>query len=337
MRAMPNLDMMRAFAVILVIVEHTLLAYRVMWLGPFEVSWIGIAGVFLFFVHTSLVLMWSLERKPHTLDFYIRRVFRIYPLAIAAVLIAVLFHAPVAATAADYFQYSHASHSTVLANCLLVQNLTGQINVIGVMWTLPLETQMYILLPLLFFFVRKNASQALLLFLWLFAAVFAWHTFEYVNVAAAIPYFIPGVMAYVGFAKRRAKLPAWLFLPFLVLVVGGFLLRPSFQKGWLLCLVVGLLLPSFRQVRMPWLMRGSHEVAKYSYGMYLVHPFALVVSLYLLPHWPLAAQLAVEVLVIGAASVAAYHLLEKPMIRLGSKLAGAAEKRFEQIEMTSEI
>jgi peptidoglycan/LPS O-acetylase OafA/YrhL len=41
---------------------------------------IGLLGVSLFFVHTTLVLMWSLERDPHPLRFDVRRAFRIYPL-----------------------------------------------------------------------------------------------------------------------------------------------------------------------------------------------------------------------------------------------------------------
>lgn len=67
------------------VVEHTLLSLGILKIGPFPIQYLGIMGVMVFFVLTTLVLMWSLERKPHTLDFYIRRVFRIYPLALAAI------------------------------------------------------------------------------------------------------------------------------------------------------------------------------------------------------------------------------------------------------------
>ena len=51
----------------------------------------------LFFVHTSLVLMYSMQRSPLRggalfRDFYIRRFFRIYPLSILTVLAAVALH-----------------------------------------------------------------------------------------------------------------------------------------------------------------------------------------------------------------------------------------------------
>src|SRR5580692_6250213 len=103
MKELPNLDFIRAMAVLSVVFEHILIAHGVTRLGPINVAWIGVVGVFIFFVHTALVLMWSLERRPHTLDFYIRRVFRIYPLAIVAIVIALLFRAPVGGTADDFF------------------------------------------------------------------------------------------------------------------------------------------------------------------------------------------------------------------------------------------
>jgi peptidoglycan/LPS O-acetylase OafA/YrhL len=84
-RDLPNLDLVRSMAVISVVVEHTLLSLGILKIGPFPIKYLGVMGVMVFFVLTTLVLMWSLERKPHTLDFYIRRVFRIYPLALAAI------------------------------------------------------------------------------------------------------------------------------------------------------------------------------------------------------------------------------------------------------------
>jgi peptidoglycan/LPS O-acetylase OafA/YrhL len=59
----------------------------------------GQLGVLLFFIHTSLVLMMSLARLEKSegglaARFYIRRAFRIYPLAIVAVLSVVALQIP---------------------------------------------------------------------------------------------------------------------------------------------------------------------------------------------------------------------------------------------------
>ena len=57
-----------------------------------------------------------------------------------------------------------------------------------------------------------------------------------------------------------------------------------------------------------------------------MHPFAIVLGVYLLPHRPPALQLLVILLSLACLSVAAYHALELPMIRLGSRLAQRAAR-----------
>src|SRR5690242_15749179 len=57
----PNLDLLRTLAVLYVVIFHLLLFFEKTNLG---LLWsIGHWGVLLFFVHTSLVLMFSLERQ----------------------------------------------------------------------------------------------------------------------------------------------------------------------------------------------------------------------------------------------------------------------------------
>jgi peptidoglycan/LPS O-acetylase OafA/YrhL len=158
-RGLPNLDFVRSIAVISVVVEHTLLSLGVLKLGPFPILYLGVMGVMVFFVHTTLVLMWSLERKPDTLDFYIRRAFRIYPLALVAIALVMIFHAPVAGTASQPFHYADPRWRNVAAQATLIPNmLTDKAPIMGVLWSLPYEVEMYVLLPVLFFFLRKNFS-----------------------------------------------------------------------------------------------------------------------------------------------------------------------------------
>ena len=327
----PNLDLLRAFAISLVILDHMLIAQNIQHLDHSDVEWIGQLGVYIFFVHTCLVLMWSLERKPHTLDFYIRRIFRIYPLAILAITVTLLFHAPVNPTAANYFSYTPASRLQIFINFLLIQNLKGLTNVIGVLWSLPVEVDMYVLLPALFFFVRKNFSLWPLLLMWTYAFLLGHHLVLFGNIFyTVIPCFLPGVMAYVLFDRTRPRLPAWLF-PIFLLVLGSLFVRyGSILHSGLLCLALGLCLPIFRQVSFAPLVRVSHELAKYSYGMYLSHPFAIVIGFYLLRGHPLWLQLPVIILSTAIFSVSAYHLLEKPMINLGARVALKAERYYEQ-------
>jgi peptidoglycan/LPS O-acetylase OafA/YrhL len=327
-----NLDLMRSFAILLVLLDHILLAQKITAVGRWQPAWIGVVGVYIFFVHTCLVLMWSLERKPHTVDFYIRRAFRIYPLVLVALTATVLLHAPIGGTPTSYFSYARPSGFTFLINSLLMQNvLPTNSTIMGVLWSLPLEVDMYVLLPLLFFFVRKNFSLWPLLLFWGMAAALVRPYLENGNhFLTVIPCFLPGVMAYVLFRRSRPRLPAWLFPVFLIVLATLFMLRPSVVASWPMCLALGLGIPFFHQLRFAPIARASHEIAKYSYGMYLGHPFAIVLGFYLLAGRPLWMQLSVTLLAIAAISVAAYHLLERPMINLGAKLAAKAEERYEQ-------
>src|SRR5471032_3062012 len=92
-----NLDILRAVAVLAVLASHTVVfaGIRGLW-----ASWLAIAGVQAFFVHTSVVLMASLERDDAPASagwvrrFYVRRVFRIYPLAWAVIAVILVLHVP---------------------------------------------------------------------------------------------------------------------------------------------------------------------------------------------------------------------------------------------------
>lgn len=156
MKEMPNLDLLRSIAVSLVVVEHTLIAMHYHWIGSWNIAWLGVVGVFIFFVHTSLVLMWSLDRHPHVMGFYVRRIFRIYPLAIVILLTSVIFRIPSLKDAGGHTFFAMPHLRALVENLLLIQDIHGGQSIWGVMWSLPFEVQMYFLLPFLFFFVRKN-------------------------------------------------------------------------------------------------------------------------------------------------------------------------------------
>lgn len=333
MRDVPNLDFVRSVAVISVAVEHTLLALQIEKVGPYEVQWFGVLGVLVFFVLTSLVLMWSLERKPHTLDFYIRRFFRIYPLAWAVIVIAYVFHAPTGGSPQEFFTYSHPTMKQLLAQSALIQS--GHAQVVSVMWSLPYEVDMYLLLPALFFFVRENFAVWPLLILCGLSAVLGKlvpsNSHNFIVVAG---YFLPGVIAYVGFGRKWKKvLPGWTLPVFLLILWAVFWYHFNFHRAWGFCLLLGFALPLFRQMRAPWITEPSRIIARYSYGVYLTHPFAIVIGIHLLRNQSMWVRVLGEVVPLVVFPVVAYHALEHPMIRLGSRWAAKAEAKYEQRQL----
>ena len=113
----------------------------------------------MFFVHTALVLMMSMERVrlTHLTDvpaFYVRRIARIYPLLAVTVLVAVCFQTP----ASPNKTWTDLTWRQIATNVVAVQNLTYDSNVLSVLWSLPLEVQMFALLPFMFLILRKSSG-----------------------------------------------------------------------------------------------------------------------------------------------------------------------------------
>jgi peptidoglycan/LPS O-acetylase OafA/YrhL len=338
MNDLANLDILRSIAVLLVVAAHLMMYTRIS--GFYQwTSWMGLAGVSLFFVHTCLVLMWSLERDPHTGRFYIRRLFRLFPLWLVVLGLVVTLHVPVSPTAAPQFGYIKVGIPELLANATMTFNLRYGARIVGASWSLPIEAQMYLLLPLLFFFIRSTRALWVLLVIDGLAIASVWtvygiHSAPNATLAICIPYFLPGVMAYTLTKKVRAILPAWSFVVFLLgIVVVGFLpgmVAADQRDGTLFrscffCLAVGLALPFFRQVSWRPAVRTSHLVARYSYGIYLCHIPSICVGLHYLRGHSFALRLASIPIVLTITSVALYHGIEAPMIRLGSRLAKKIE------------
>lgn len=308
----PNLDFLRACAVLFVLFDHTLQRVGVHSIGKTDLNWLGRLGVLFFFVHTCCVLMMSIER--HTgrglfRKFYIRRAFRIYPLCIVAVFAAMI---PPRAP--------HLTPIEWVSNLALAQNLTFSRNAFGSLWSLPLEVQMYVFLPFIFLLINRFRSlvTAFLLFL-VSIPVALWqpHHLARGSVLAFIPAFMPGVIAYWLFRNSKQILPMWSLPLAIALITSAFLWHPNWRlSAWCACLALGLLVPLFGQISSRNLNTASFHIAQYSYGIYLSHVLLLT---WLQPTWK---SLPLYFLAVAAISVASFHLVELPMIRYGQRLAG---------------
>jgi peptidoglycan/LPS O-acetylase OafA/YrhL len=316
-----NLDFLRAVAVLAVFFRHVLLALRI------DPSWpMGQFGVLLFFVHTSLVLMMSLERierSGHSLfkSFYIRRWFRIYPLSMACVGLVVLFHLPVD----SYHNWFNPNGSAILANLLLCTNLFYQPVLIGVLWTLPLEVQMYVLLPFVYLVGRKYRIQGIAI-VWVVAiaaAVIQPHIAGRLNVAQYVPCFLAGAASYfLGFGVVRRRLP-FIGWPITIAAAAGTLayFRPTLTGSCLMCLMIGLTAPLFAELQWAPLRKFSAWIARYSYGIYLVHLYGVWLGIDVLKNHAWWVRAVSVVAVSFGLPVVLFHILESPMMKLGSRLA----------------
>lgn len=312
-----NLDLLRAIAVLMVFLHH-LLEYG--YFSDHRVSGLGQFGVLIFFVHTSLVLMMSMERNSGALNFYIRRFFRIYPLSILVVGLVVVLHIP----SNPAREYTSLGTFNLLSNFALTMNLTHSPMALAPLWSLPIEVQMYIVLPLLFLVTKTRHPFRNLLLIWMALLPLAY--FQPLmtgphNILRFAPCFVPGIIAYglLGKWQPNRKLPWWLWPPLILAIYAGYQWLDPHGYGWVECLALGLAIPLFREVQVKWVRSVAAAIAKYSYGIYLFH----LIAIYYCFDWLIAAtwvRVAASVLFTAIASAVSYHLLEEPLIEYGRRL-----------------
>ena len=156
-RRLAWLDLLRGIAALAVVFDH--LSYYVLqhvrdeiyhWFDP------GNYGVFVFFIISGYIVPASLERKGSVRTFWISRLFRLYPLYLLAVGIAV----------ALYFVHFGSlrgegsdPEASILSQLLMMSNVLGGQNLPNVVWSLSYEMVFYLLITALFIArIHKRSS-----------------------------------------------------------------------------------------------------------------------------------------------------------------------------------
>lgn len=332
-----NLDCLRAIAVCCVLIGH--LGYA-RFQGKFE--HIGAAGVMLFFVHTSLVLLRSLDRSglegPARLKwFYIRRVFRIYPLSIMSIALVAVFRLP----SMPLGVYRWLGTKALLSDLALVQNITHTNEFLGPLWSLPWEVQMYVALPFLYVLLLRFPKRYLSI--WLMVAMILVRTAA-AAISPSLAYYVEYIPCFLGgmvaFQLGRTIVPRLhhiLWVPFILLSISiWYLLWEAQPKAfghpmrsltsYALCSVVGLSLNFFKDIPNGIFARGCFVIAKYSFGIYLLHVPAMYIAFIVMSHYSAAIQWLILCVLMAALPWLACRYVEEPMIGVG-RLLGARVTR----------
>jgi peptidoglycan/LPS O-acetylase OafA/YrhL len=328
-REFANLDLLRSMAVLMVVGCH--LWYTVTRGAPatFPAA-IGHFGVVIFFVHTSLVLLLSIDRMSLYQRclfgrFYIRRAFRIYPLSAVCVVVCWFFRIPEVA----WMPKVLGGKSLVLANLVLVQNLTGHASISGPLWSLPYEVQMYLALPVVYVAIARSTRRVLVaIAAVIIVGLFLNSRMPVLLFAGFTPCFLAGALAYSLARGCRGSLNAWLW-PMLVsalALIYWIAYTPNgpywvFPSDWAVAAVLGCAIPWFSEMNNPTLKIIANRIARYSYGIYLSHMPLLWLCLVRPTTTPPLARAALFALLITLTPVVLYHGLERPMIQLGIRLA----------------
>lgn len=324
-----NLDVLRSVAVTFVVLSHLLLENSLIGGDDYHVQTLGTLGVLIFFVHTCLVLMLSLDRqavngKEHqgTFLFLVRRAFRIYPLSIVTVIVV----ASIAWLVAD----KPPTGWGVVSNLLLIQNITEHASIPRALWSLPFEFQMYFFLPALYALVIYSGKFASYVIgaLWLAAValvlVFWALRWDY-DLIRFLPCFLPGVLAFCLRGSSRDFSPGVLFMFVgLVAILDPWMVAHGVKAtilSWPICLAIGLIIPRCREIEIGWLRTTGKEIARYSYGIYLIHGPMIDFSFDYFKGAPPVVPWIVFITGTAGLSYFAYHAIEKPWIEFGRKFS----------------
>jgi peptidoglycan/LPS O-acetylase OafA/YrhL len=227
--------------------------------------------------------------------------------------------------------YHRPDDGTIVSNMLLIQNLVAKGNVNGVLWTLPIEVQMYVALPLCFLIARKSALAVLLLAVAGMLGALAWRAelpipgLWRLTMLVYVPCFMGGVLAYA--LLRRSPTPRLsagiTFLAVGALMAAFFAVRShyeSFAPQWAFCLALGVIISHGREIASSVFSRAAHVIAKYSYGIYLLHLPALWIALVAFGGAPHLVQWLIFAVLIVLLPWGAFHLIEHPGIVLAQRI-----------------
>jgi peptidoglycan/LPS O-acetylase OafA/YrhL len=340
---LPTLDGWRAIAILAVIFHHDSLHV----IGRFSTEWLylyGGTGVDVFFAISGILICSRLLDEEVILGridikkFYIRRAFRILPPALLYLcVLAVLSKlAALAVTSRE-----------ILGSIFFCMNYPHLLGVDGNaakyyaqhFWSLAVEEHFYILLPALLVFTPRRYRVGVLGILAFLVSVnraivlssrpwshILFHTEIRLDALLA-----PAIFAVIAStAKGRTFFKSWLrFWPALLIITlcilpfgDGTALRATFIAWIMPCIVLGSVLnPSNifgKFLELPVL----RYVGRISYSIYLWQQLFFTGHFGREAHqlgwaqsWPL------RLLLTFACAIASYHLLERPLVRVGHKLA----------------
>jgi peptidoglycan/LPS O-acetylase OafA/YrhL len=340
----PEIDSLRAIAVLSVILFH---------FNPLILPG-GFSGVDVFFVISGYVVSSSLAKSQHrhfigfVLQFYSRRIIRIYPALLACLMIVGLLQTLFVPAS----WLSQSTNSTALyafagiSNYALIWFNDGyfspriEFNAFTHTWSLAVEEQFYLLFPFIFFIWIKYKEQKtfmgritpyLLPLLFIVSLIYSWHETQsapnhaYYLLPSRFWELVSGAMLFICHQQNKLIIQSKhnsnfaIALGIILIAIGFIYSDPkSFPFPWALlavsgtlCLITGVANTSGRLasiLQFPLLV----YIGKISYSLYLWHWPVLVLFRWTMgldhPSNILAAALAT-----GLCSIFSYHFLERPI------------------------
>lgn len=328
-RRLDFLDALRGCAALAVVFQH---AAQSLWLGyrtfAFSIFDLGNFGVVLFFLCSGFIIPISLERQGSLKDFWLRRLFRLFPLYWSCVAFTLLmgYASGWAGFDADFRAQPWACG---LANLTMLQTLVGCSNLLGPAWSLMFEIIFYVIVSIQFRLglIKQAVPMAVGMLLSAIlvegVAPLAWGIQLPNGILSFFGTMLVGTVLY-RYASGELGLRALAgVLALAIFAEVATLAGDAYADGgvwvhWitarLLAYLVFIVALALGGRQMP---RALRWLGLISYSLYLVHPYVIYLPAQVLPRW--LALLVGPVALIPIAALT-YRAIEEPAIRLGRRL-----------------
>lgn len=295
-----NYDLIRLFAALQVATRHFFIQFEIE--RPFALLLLEyVPGVPIFFIVSGILVSQSLERSTSIADFAAKRALRIFPAlwACLGVTIIVLAAFGFAAPALPFFMWSLAQATVVQFYNPDFLRAFGNGVVNGSLWTISVELQFYVALPLIAFMAKAAWLRMALLVAGILVSVAAyqiflvnlqphgeamWHKLLGVSLAPYFFMFATGILIH-AFRHRLHRLLAGRFLPMLTIFVAATFVIQSLPLNVLgvylnplSTVLLGLLVYSAAHT-LPELSRALLRGNDVSYGLYIYHMLVINVMI----------------------------------------------------------
>jgi peptidoglycan/LPS O-acetylase OafA/YrhL len=349
MKRVVQLDGVRGLAILLVLVWHCFASRVIATDGSMSVYCVSAllftrSGVTLFFVLSGFliggILLDHRQTENYFRIFYLRRICRILPLYFLTLALFMCFRAtPLAAR--PYFEwlaghpFPMLSYATFTQNFLMATRGDYGPHWLGVTWSLAIEEQFYLFVPLLVFFLPRRALLLVLPVGILMAPVLR-HSFPAPQTYVYAPWRADALLSGVSlallvrsrsFIDRLRRWPQILFALLIAFLLGILLLDDEFRLVGLFAIFI---LIAYADTQ-PWLGKLLRKpvliwFGQLSYGIYMFHEAVSGLThgllLHTAPQLRTPADVAVTLLALAITLLLAalsYRFFEGPILRFGHR------------------
>ena len=333
-----NFNLLRFIAATQVFFAHTCHHLQIGTNSILQLLWkflLIIPGVPIFFILSGLLISASYERSPNLTSYFIKRCLRIYPALWFALGLSILM-----LTLTGYWPNHPVSqfafYKWVIAQLSIVQFYNpsflqgfgiGVLN--GSLWTISVELQFYLLIPLIYLFHKRfnksNLSLILLILIFILLNIFCNYFIKQDNLYGKILHvsFIPHIYFFLlGIFLHKNKsffmtLCANRFLfYFLAYAIVCFVFKNSMQIGSnspnpLIVMLLALVIFSFGHSLTK--LNVIFKTNDISYGIYIYH--MLVINLFVQYGWTNNAILIIPVFILTfILATLSWFFIEKPSL-----------------------